>query len=84
MYKNMFSNFFKFPIIGHLTHPPTSKVFWDFLNFYLFTWPLRPTIINPLNDMIVEGARTDASTTTLRHNVPSYLKHERGPVLARV
>ena len=29
----MFSNFFKFPI-GHLTHPPSSKVFWDFY-FYL-------------------------------------------------
>ena len=39
MYKNMFSNFFKFPI-GHLTHPPTSKVFLDFFIFFLFTWPL--------------------------------------------
>ena len=39
MYKNIFSNFFLFPI-GHLTHPPTSKVFLDFLNFFLFTWPL--------------------------------------------
>ena len=35
----MFSNFFLFPI-GHLTHPPTSKVFLDFWNFFLFTWPL--------------------------------------------
>ena len=35
----MFSNFLLFPI-GHLTHPPTSKVFLDFWNFFLFTWPL--------------------------------------------
>ena len=34
MYQNMFSNFFKFPI-GHLTHPPTSKVFLDFLFIYM-------------------------------------------------
>ena len=42
MYKNMFSIFFNF-LIGHLTHPPISKVFLDFLNFLnlvLFTWPL--------------------------------------------
>ena len=32
--------FFKFPI-GHLTHPPTSKVFLDFI---LFTWPLTYVI----------------------------------------
>ena len=30
----MFSNFFKFPI-GHLTHPPTSKVFLEFLFIYM-------------------------------------------------
>ena len=40
MYTNMFSNFLLFPI-GHLTHPPTSKVFLDFWNFFLFTWPLN-------------------------------------------
>ena len=34
MYKNMFSNFFKFPI-WHLTHPPTSKVFLEFLFIYM-------------------------------------------------
>ena len=39
MYTNMFSNFFKFPI-GHLTHPPPSKVFLDFCKKKLFTWPL--------------------------------------------
>ena len=39
----MFSNFFKFPI-GQLTHPPThpptSKVFLDFLNFFYLHRPL--------------------------------------------
>ena len=33
MHTNMFSNFFLYPI-GHLTHPPPSKVFLDFLEFY--------------------------------------------------
>ena len=42
MYKNIFSNFFLFPI-GHLTHPSTSKVFLDFFIFFLFTWPLSQT-----------------------------------------
>ena len=36
MYKNILSIFFKFPI----GHPPTSKVFLDFWNLFLFTWPL--------------------------------------------
>ena len=35
MYKNMFFQFFLFPI-GHLTHPPTSKVFLDFWNFVIY------------------------------------------------
>ena len=39
LYTNIFYNFFKFPI-GNLTHPLTSKVFLDFWNFLLFTWPL--------------------------------------------
>ena len=39
MYQNMFSNFFIFPI-GQLTHPPTFKVFLEFWNYVLFTWPL--------------------------------------------
>ena len=39
MYKNMFSNFFKFPI-GHLTHPSTYKVFLDFWIFIYLHGPL--------------------------------------------
>ena len=44
IYKHMFSNFFKFPI-RHLTHPPTSKVFLDFWNLFLFTWPLNGLLL---------------------------------------
>ena len=34
MHKNMFSNFFLYPI-GHLTHPPPSKVFLEFYFIYM-------------------------------------------------
>ena len=44
IYKNMFSNFFLFPI-RHL--PPTSKFFLDFWNFFLFTWPLGLNYVTP-------------------------------------
>ena len=52
----MFSNFFLFPI-GHLTHPPTSKVFLDFWNFFLFTWPLTLTRWLPSRDTVITKTR---------------------------
>ena len=36
----MFSNFFLYPI-GHLTHPPPSKVFLDFFIFFYLHGPLE-------------------------------------------
>ena len=37
MHKNVFQ-FFLYPI-GHLTHPPPSKVFLDFWNFFYLHGP---------------------------------------------
>ena len=39
----MFSNFFLYPI-GHLTHPPPSKVFLDFWNFFYLHGPYQVTV----------------------------------------
>ena len=45
MYKNLFSNFFLFPI-GHLTHPPTSKVF--FYYFFIYMAPNNNAQVLPI------------------------------------
>ena len=45
MYKNIFSNFWLFPI-GHLTHPPTSKVFLDFYFYFIYMAPMLVSTVH--------------------------------------